>query len=256
VFGFVETSVFDFEFSQELSGRRHRLFGDDLLSHRHPPYPIGPDSLVVAYYASAEVSCHRALGWPVPSNILDLHAEFCTITNGRYRPCGKGLLGALAYFGLNAMDAVEKDTMRQLAIRGGPYTAQEERELSDYCEADVTSTQKLLMAMLPHIDIERALLRGRYMAAAAQIEDVGIPIDMEAFNSLLKHWDNIKNDLIKDIDADYGVFDGRTFKTQRWEQWLTAHNIPWPRLPTGHLALDDDTFKQKAEVYPAIGVSD
>ena len=32
-----------------------------------PPYPTGADVLFVAYYASAEIGCHLALGWPVPA---------------------------------------------------------------------------------------------------------------------------------------------------------------------------------------------
>src|SRR5262249_35647397 len=32
-----------------------------------PPYPTGPDVLFVAYYASAELGSHLALGWPVPA---------------------------------------------------------------------------------------------------------------------------------------------------------------------------------------------
>ena len=34
-----------------------------------PPFPIGPDALLVAYYASAELGCFRTLGWPRPERI-------------------------------------------------------------------------------------------------------------------------------------------------------------------------------------------
>src|SRR5262245_17688341 len=47
-----------------------------------PPYGLGPDSLFVAYYASAELGCHRALGWPPLARILDLFAEFRCLTAG------------------------------------------------------------------------------------------------------------------------------------------------------------------------------
>ena len=46
------------------SGRKLRLWRDEFGSA--PPYPTGPDVLFVAYYASAEIGCHLALGWPVP----------------------------------------------------------------------------------------------------------------------------------------------------------------------------------------------
>jgi DNA polymerase-1 len=165
---FNEVVLADFEYSQlpgdrpspiclaarELvRGPTHRLFGEELLARSVPPYPTGPDSLFVAYYASAEVGCHLALGWPVPRYILDLFAEFRCATNGRRLTCGNGLIGALIYYGLTAMGAVEKGEMRQLAIRGGPYTADESRRLIEYCEEDVNATVRLFNAMLPSFNI-------------------------------------------------------------------------------------------------------
>ena len=77
-----------------------------------PPYPVGPNSLFVAFYAPAELSCHLALGWPFPANILDLFTEFRNRTNGLPVPHGNSLLGALAYFGLPTADAEVKENMR------------------------------------------------------------------------------------------------------------------------------------------------
>src|SRR5262249_11695889 len=111
-----------------------------------PPYPTGPDALVVAYYASAEVGCHLALGWPAPQRILALCVEFKCLTSGLVVANGKGLLGALAYHGLDALAAQEKEEMRQLARRGGPYTPQEQRALLDYCQSDVDALARLLPA--------------------------------------------------------------------------------------------------------------
>jgi DNA polymerase I len=68
-----------------------------------PPYPIGPNDLFVAYYASAELGCHIALGWGMPANVLDLCAEFKNRFSGITLPAGKGLVGALLHFGLEAI---------------------------------------------------------------------------------------------------------------------------------------------------------
>ena len=103
-----------------------------------PPFPIGPDALFVAYYASAELGCFRALGWPMPANILDLFTEFRDRTNGLPTPAGAGLLGALTYFGLDAIGATEKDEMRALILRGGPWSADEREAILDYCATDVS----------------------------------------------------------------------------------------------------------------------
>ena len=47
-----------------------------------PPYPTDPGVLFVAYYASAELGCHLALGWPMPARILDLYVEHRARYNG------------------------------------------------------------------------------------------------------------------------------------------------------------------------------
>ncbi len=50
----------------------------------------------------------------------------------------------------------------------------------------------------------------------------------------------------------YGVFEGRTFKREKFSDWLIRNNIPWPRLELGTLDLQNDTFKETARIYPAV----
>jgi DNA polymerase-1 len=217
-----------------------------------PPFPIDADSLFVAFYASAELGCFRALNWPMPANVLDLFVEFRNRTNGLRIPAGSGLVGALTYFGLDNVGAVEKDEMRSLVLRGGPWTDGERAAILEYCAGDVAALERLLPAMLPRIDLPRALLRGRYMKAAAAMEWNGVPIDTATLALLREKWADIQDQLIADIDADYDVFDGRTFKADRWEHYLVTHGIPWPRLESGKLDLSDDAFRQMAKAYPAV----
>jgi hypothetical protein len=171
-----------------------------------PPFPIGPEALFVAYYASAELGCFLALGWLMPARILDLYVEFRCLTNGLELPCGAGLLGALTWFGFDGIGAAGKESMRSLAQRGGPFSADERQALLDYCESDVLALAKLLPAMLPKIDLPRALVRGRYMAAAARMEWAGVPIDAETLAALCSNWDKIKGRLVEAVDREYGVF--------------------------------------------------
>lgn len=189
-----------------LSGAVSRYWADSLAELSAAPFPVDGDALVVAYYASAEWSVFLQLGWALPVNILDLFAEFRCLTNGLPVPCGAGLLGALAYYGLDAMAGVEKDSMRDLAIRGGPFTERERKDLLTYCEADVQALARLLPRMLQVIDLPRALLRGRYTAAVARMERMGVPIDTETLDALREHWEAIQGRLVDAIDADYGVF--------------------------------------------------
>jgi DNA polymerase-1 len=235
-----------------LGGRKIRIWLDGLSKPTVPPYDVGEDSLFVSFFASAELGCHLALDWPMPVNILDLYVEFRNLTNGSPVPCGNGLLGALAYFGLDTMQATEKDAMRQLAMRGGPWTKDEQRELLEYCEDDVRALERLLGATVEDIDMPRALIRGRFMTAVAGMEHVGVPIDVETLDKIRGHWFELQDDLIAEIDKSFGVFDGRTFRRDRWAAWLIANNVPWPRLASGELALDDDTFCEMAKSYPRI----
>jgi len=230
------------------TGRLFRLWLDQT-ERAAPPFPVDAKTLFVAYYASAELGCFLALGWPMPARILDLFVEFRCLTNGRPLPSGNGLLGALVYYGLDAIDASDKEEMRALAMRGGPYTEAERLALLDYCQSDVDALAKLLPRMIFSIDFPRALLRGRYMGAAARMEWAGVPIDTDSLARLQEHWETVKGRLIEQVDRDYGVYDGLTFKAVRFAQWLAARAIPWPRLLSGAIDLKDDTFREMARSY-------
>lgn len=234
------------------SGKHLRLWQDEIYRLESPPYDVGRNNLFCAYYASAEMNCHLALGWPLPHNLLDLFTEFRVMTNGVSVPCGNGLLGALAYFGLDAIEATEKEEMRSLAMRGPPWTPDEKTRLLDYCQSDVDALGKLFLSMEPRIDWPRALLRGRYMKAAARMEHTGVPIDVDRLQMLRANWSLIQDHLIQRIDKDFGFYDGRRFKHDRFERWLNAHNIPWPRLKSGQLALNDDKFKEMCKIHPIL----
>jgi len=233
------------------SGRIMRLWKDELLSMSSPPFSTEKNILFVAFYASAELNCFRVLGWPMPQRILDQYVEFRNHTNGYQLPYGRGLLGALLYFGLPGIEAVEKENMRQLAIRGGPFTEQEKMDLLEYCESDVIALRQLLTVMQPYLE-PQALLRGRYMAAVSAMETIGTPIDMATFRRLTNHWESIKRNIVKRIDSQYGIYDGLTFKMDRFEVWLERKGMPWPCLDSGKLALDDETFKQMSKTYPEV----
>ena len=217
------------------------------------PYGTGPDDLVIAYYASAEIGCHLALGWPIPQRIIDLCAEFKRATSGLEFTAGKGLIGALLYHGITGnVAAQEKAEMQALAARGGPYTDAQRQALLIYCESDVQALRRLWPAMAADIDVPRALIRGRYMAALAQVERNGIPIDMAALTALRDGWDKLKPQLISEVDGQYGIYDGERFSQERFSQYLAAQKIPWPRTPTGQLSLADDTFKDQAKLHPCL----
>jgi DNA polymerase I len=208
------------------SGREWRIWRGEFPSQ--PPFSTGPDTLFVAFVASAELGCFRSLGWPMPVRILDLYAEFRNRVNGIIGD--RGLIAAMNYFGLDAMSVVHKQQMVDLILAGGPWTDQERTGIFDYCAGDVDALERLLPVMLPQIDLPRALLRGRYMAAASAMEWNGVPIDMTTLKLLRAHWNDIKDRLITDIDADFGVYEGINFREHLFEHCSSdsaSHGNGW-----------------------------
>jgi DNA polymerase I len=222
-----------------------------------PPFSVNDDTLFVAYFASAELSCFLELGWPMPTRVLDLYAEFRNATNGIPLAGGRGLLGALSHHGISAITAEQKSEERALVMSGGPWSIAERRRILDYCQTDVDPLGALLECMLPGIlarskGFGQALLRGRYMTAVARMERVGVPIDVEMLQRLRMNWGQIKNDLIDAIDKDYGVYQDTVFKAGLFAGYLVDNRIDWPRTATGRLQLDRDTFRDMAKRYPQL----
>jgi DNA polymerase I len=217
------------------SGRQLLRWADELGTV--PPIDISERSLFVAFYASAELGCFRSLGWPQPKRILDLFTEFRCLTNGIPVVSGNGLIGALAYFGLSTIGADEKEEMRQLVLRGGPYISDEKASILAYCQSDTDALARLLPKMEPRLDLPRALLRGRYMSAVSAMEFEGVPLDTETLVRLVSNWSALQHRLIDSVDRDYGVFENYTFKRERFERWLAERDISWPELESGELDL-------------------
>jgi hypothetical protein len=264
VWGFSSIWAVDFEFIARAGDRPIPvcLVALDLVSGRlirqwqhefaaAPPYPVDQNALFVSYNASAEIGCHLALGWPVPARTLDLYVEFRNLMNGRCKS-GRALLDAMAHFGLESIGATTKKEMIDLVLRGGPWSAQEQTDILDYCQSDVGALARLLPAMEKHIDLPRALLRGRYMAAVAHMEFAGVPIDVERWRLLTSRWKDIRGLLIVEVDRDYNVFEGEVFKQKKFEAYLARNGIPWPRTPTGRLATSDKDFERAARHVPAL----
>jgi hypothetical protein len=252
------------------TGQEWRIFAEP--GTRQPcPLPLESDILYVSFSAPAEWSYFLASGWELPPTILDLYAEEMLLTNTQKDERGKryvpSLLLTIAKYGLDAMTAAEKDEMRDLILRGHPFSASERVAILDYCMEDVTNTAALLPAMLPHINLEEALLRGSFTRAVAWIERNGIPVDCPAYDRLVQNWPELVSSLARRIEQEhrYGVYvpdkDGR----MKWSQ--AGFNAlvdgmgladEWPRSPSGKFRVADPEvgsdeekiFKAMSQRYP------
>ena len=237
-------------------GQKIRLWKDQV--GKNPPYPTSADSLFVAYAATAELSCHIALNWPTPLCVLDLFTEFRMVTNitpvdPRYKDAR--LLDALTFYGLDGIDTGEKDYWRKLILGGGPWSLEEREGILRYCEHDVTALASLLRSMIrrSHIDLPRALLRGRSMTATTRMQIVGVPINMNRFSRLQEREELIKSDLIKVLGSRYeGVYVEGSFNHNGFARYLSRRGFSWPLLESGQLDTKDKTFKAMASIHPEL----
>lgn len=265
--------VIDFEFGQnndllpeircmtahELrSGKRVAFWEDTLLKMPEAPFDLGEDALVVVFYGLAEINCFAQLDWPYPENLIDLYAECRCKWNGVQLE-GSGLIDFAKRLGVIAPDEVHKDDMRSLALRGGSYSEEERSDLIGYCEEDVATTAGVFRRLTgmgwfgtPE-RVGQAMLRGKYVNALTDIERLGVPIDRKMLSACCDNWGTVRKALIKEVDQNFGVYVGETFKEARFAEYVRRRGMPWPQTKHGKLKLDDETFKERAALFPEIG---
>lgn len=239
------------------SGQTIRLWRDEL--GPQPPYRTDRRVLFVSFVANAECACHLVLGWPLPANVLDLNPVFRNLTNGRSTPEGKGLIGALRYYGLDAIGAKKKDAMQKRIMQGWPFTSEERKQILKYCMSDVDALRRLLPYMLPDLELGTALYHGEFVIVSALMEYYGVPMDMEVFPQLADKdtWRVMRDAMVPVIDAKYGVYVRNAagdwvFNMERFEAYLSREGIIWPRLGTGKLNMRRKTFEEMSKAWPQL----
>ena len=85
-------------------------------------------------------------------------------------------------------------------------------------------------------NLGQSLLRGNYMRAEAWMRHWGIPIDKPLADDMATHWDDLRGEIITDLNTRYPFFEGSVFKKKLLERWIVEHGIQyWPRTPTGQI---------------------
>jgi hypothetical protein len=175
----------------------------------------------------------------VPKRILDVFTEFRKRTNGVPTISGTSLRGALTFHSLHGIGTVEKDEMRALVLRGQPWSPTERlrkrrRGTGEAIARDASHNRSAPRA-LPRPIHDRGGAHGAKRRAHSA-----------ALGRPTRRWHGIQDQLISDIDADYGVFDGRIFKANLFAAWILRADLPWPRRASGALDLSDDAFRKRA----------
>ena len=258
----------DTEF-QQLDGERPSVHcvvtkdADDMKEYRYwtgsghemPDYLSSPRNLIVCYSASAEWQAFEAIGWDVKCEVLDLWVVFRCLTNGLPEIRSTSQIAALNIFGMKGCSQGRKENMRALAMRGAPFTEQEKADLLEYCAQDVEDLAHLFVLLRPFLDLGRDLLRSRYVLATAEMESVGIPIDVEYYEALVGNLEIVKKRLIERLD-EAGIYDDGSFRLKRFEALINELGTPWPRTHTGQFQVDRRYFRNygsRCEILRKLG---
>jgi DNA polymerase I len=229
-----------------------RIWRDELIGLRRAPFDTGPGAALCAYFASAELGCFLTLGWPLPYNVIDLYAEFRLKNNNGPLDKHRSLTDVMRDNGLPFMSEAHKTEMRRLVTDRDEWSAEERKAILDYCQEDTDATVDLLARAQRFIDLPRSLLRGRYVATCARIEQTGIPLDVPVWNRITASRIPLLNRIVREEDKPFGVYgDGLSWSDKRFDELLRRRRISWPRTPgIGRPVLEKDTFERMCEVYP------
>ena len=101
--------------------------------------------------------------------------------------------------------------MRERILQGPPFNAQEQRDILDYCEDDVRALARLLPHIVPTIrpPLAHAMFRAKFQWAIAQQERRGVPMDGALLARLRHQWQNMRLDLVTELDRPFGMLRDR-----------------------------------------------
>ena len=227
------------------------------------PFPVH-ETLFIAHYCNAEVSCDIALGYEKPRYIWDTFVEEKKLLNGKLKQ-GYGLVDTALRYGITGvMDKNKKDYWRDTVINNYPnYSDEDKTGIIDYCLEDVLLTEKLFLkqsAALEKLDsnfkrvLQQALFHGRSMAITAQIEANGIPLNNDIYNDLEKYYNDVRAQEIEELQKVFDVYELGKFSHKKFEAALAKENLlnRWPKSPSGRLKTDDRTIYRFQEVNEKI----
>jgi hypothetical protein len=236
------------------TGKQGTLWVDSLTSI---PLVFSGDYVMIAFAAKAELSCFLALGWPFPPQVLDLFFLYKRVINGDPTNKGSGLFPALESYKINyRYNETEKHHFQMLAADlNHQYTEKEKTDLQAYCYEDVRATALLYLAMAEEGLPPNAYHWGEYAKAQTVMELEGLPVNRAKYECIRDNKEQLQRDVIDQllVDPRYaGVYQMYSFSIKGFQEFLNREAIAWPRLPSGHLDVREETIKAEAEIEPAL----
>ena len=242
------------------SGRLVRLWQNEF--GPFPPYRLDNEALIVGYMLAAEFGVHAALGWGEPACALDAYVEFRHYVNDgavRAATAKRVSIGSTARCGISSrMKSISRAKMKcATGFAGPPFSAEEQRDILDYCEDDTRALARLLPHIVPTLrpPLSHAMFRAKFQWAIAQQERRGVPLD-SAYTRIRNRWDGMRLDLVTELDRPFGCYEivnGKPhWRKQLFANYARQRGMSWPTYEDGTLDERDETFREMAGKYPHI----
>ena len=270
--------VFDFEFRQDIRHKGEKpdpicaVYKDIITGKTFKAYglslkviPFDPKkSLFICYNAVAEASCLKVLNCKIPEYWWDCFVENKKLYQGRVSDA-KGqwaMLTAARRYGIETMTEDRKKWEIEQILTNPEHPIE---SILEYCEKDVIATEKLFIEQLKDIErhfdnkgpleiIQHGLFHGRSMAAMAEIECNGMPIDNKLYDEINNNFPLIKEKIINEFNAKYPVYENGKFSMKKFKEFIDSLGLlqQWPRTPSGALSITEKNIYNYAQSYPAI----
>lgn len=235
-----------------------------LVNNEEPcPFPVS-STLFICHYAVAEVSCDVVRGFIKPRYVWDSFVEEKKMLNGKIKR-GFGLVDTCERYNIkDVMSMAHKTLWRDTIINNYPmYTAEERDGILKYNLEDVITNEKLFYAQLEslsfknedfHQIISQAIFHGRAMGVCAQIEHNGIPVNLELYNDLDQHYEEVRQLEIVELVKVFDCYDGEKFSNKKFAAALEKEGLTdrWPKTEKGRFKTDDRTIYRFADLNAAI----
>ena len=164
-------------------------------------------------------------------------------------------------------DTEHKDKMRDLIIAGGPFSPEDFKAIMDYCEEDVVHLPALHKEMnaqfknyVPDVAnasgfFEEQVLRARYAALTAEMESIGMPLDVVATKRFIEAIpkmtrgmqlsinENLQIPLFRQVSKSCRVLSMDTKLLKAWIE-STQDLSKWPKTETDGISLASESWEK------------
>jgi DNA polymerase I-like protein with 3'-5' exonuclease and polymerase domains len=243
------------------SGRRFHFLGRDPALREFIRGEAG--SLFVCHAAAAEMAYLLRLGIDLPPRWYCTFTAYRVWSNSSDRHPA-GLTEALEHFNLSHMvpgakKALQKKIANLAFDRDDPDEIQ---GIINYCLMDSDSTLALYQALKDRVRVPPALWAHwmEYTACVARISLRGIPFDLDTWDQVVEHRQEILTAFKADANAICPIYraDGKEDKDKSgFLAWCRRERIRWPRMWSEarqffYVSLKDSVLEEMETAHPLI----